>query len=469
MAAKRTHAAVLGMAAALATLTALAAPAQASDIHSSAASGDTARLRRFLKKKPALAKATDAIGRTPLHWAAAKGYEESVTMLLAAKADPSAADTVGWTPLHCAAAAGHAGVAKLLIENNSSVKAKDAVGATALDRAIRGDHGEVAGLLMKHGGAAVVAKVPEAGEVDGLVKQLGDDSWHKREAAHKRLIELGFFSIRAISTAVDSEDAEIAWRAKEIGARLQTAYHQRVLPSDFWVAGPFAHNEKPDPLDIAYPPEKMGLADLDLGKEIVHAGKKFSWSRPWPRAEGRALNLDLPWGPHENCVGYAMTWVFSPEARELTMLLGSDDSVKVWIGDKLVHTNNVKRACAIDQDKVPVTLPAGWNRVLIKVVEYSIDWAFSVRFIDSEKAQPADVIFDATRGGTVKFKAGQVGPEGAMPYGGYPGAPGGPGRGAKAPAVPGRANVRGAVIRLGGGNAQQIQIQIQGGGEIIVK
>jgi len=461
MAAERTCAAVIAAAVLGAALA--AGSAAASDVHSAAASGDTARLRRLLKKKPALANAADGIGRTPLHWAAAKGHEEAAKLLLGAGAKVSAKDAVGWTPLHCAASAGHAGAAKLLIEAKAPVAAKDAVGATPLDRAIRGNHGEVAGLLMKHGAGAVVAKIPDAGEVDGLVKQLGDESWHKREAAHRRLVELGFFSIRAISTAVDSDDAEVVWRAKEIRASLEKAYHQRVLPSDFWVAGPFAHTEKPDPLDIAYPPEKMGLADLDLTKELAHAGKKFSWSRPWPLAEGAAVNLDLPWGPHENCVGYAMTWVFSPEERELTMLLGSDDAVKLWIGGKLAHTNNVKRACSIDQDKVPVTLSAGWNRVLVKVVEYSIDWAFAVRFVDSEKAQPADVIFDATRGGSVKFKPDQVGPEGAKPYGGHPGAAPAPGPGANV--RPGNA---GAVIRIGG-NAQQIQINVQGEGQVIVK
>jgi len=55
-------------------------------------------------------------------------------------------------------------------------------------------------------------------------------------------------------------------------------------------------------------------------------------------------------------------------AQPLTLSLGSDDGIKVWLNGKAVHTNKVTRSLAADQDKVTVQLQAGENKLLMKIV-----------------------------------------------------------------------------------------------------
>jgi len=66
-----------------------------------------------------------------------------------------------------------------------------------------------------------------AGEsVDALVRQLGDDSFVKREAAFRALVDAGDPALPALNKAAESADAEVRWRA-ETAARM---IRRRVSP-----------------------------------------------------------------------------------------------------------------------------------------------------------------------------------------------------------------------------------------------
>ena len=57
--------------------------------------------------------------------------------------------------------------------------------------------------------------------------------------------------------------------------------------------------------------------------------------------------------------------------------VGSDDGAKVWLNGRVVHEAKVSRGYAPGQDKIPVTLTAGWNTVMLKVVQVGGGWVFS--------------------------------------------------------------------------------------------
>ena len=72
-------------------------------------------------------------GRTPLHWACAKGRLECVEALLKGKADLKAGDEAGMTALHLAAQHGHLEVCQRLIKAKASPEAENTLGRRPAD------------------------------------------------------------------------------------------------------------------------------------------------------------------------------------------------------------------------------------------------------------------------------------------------------------------------------------------------
>ena len=66
-------------------------------------------------------------------------------------------------------------------------------------------------------------------------------------------------------------------------------------------------------------------------------------------------------------VVYGAVTLNSPQKQETTMLVGSDDAVKVWLNGERVHHNPVTRGAGDFQDAFPVTLKAGVNVLLVAV------------------------------------------------------------------------------------------------------
>jgi hypothetical protein len=143
--------------------------------------------------------------------------------------------------------------------------------------------------------------------------------------------------------------------------------------------GPF---DAPDMsyLQVIYPPEK----EIDLSK--TYEGKNGSpvgWTKMTAEPSG-FMRLENRLSPSERGIVYGMVSIFSPDQREALMLVGSDDGVRVWLNGMLVHANPAYRGAYPDQDRVPVTLDKGWNKLLIKVLQGGGGWGFYVRFVDPD-------------------------------------------------------------------------------------
>ena len=140
------------------------------------------------------------------------------------------------------------------------------------------------------------------------------------------------------------------------------------------VAGPYAQEGKSfaQLFDIPFAPETGDSASVHWEMLPVSANSAESWKMDLLKALGGLQR-----------VAYARTWINSPKKQDVRLELGSDDGLKVWLNDHLVHANNAARALQAGSDKVDVTLNAGWNSLLLKVTQHNAGWGFCVRFSET--------------------------------------------------------------------------------------
>ena len=146
----------------------------------------------------------------------------------------------------------------------------------------------------------------------------------------------------------------------------------RGLVLDYHVVGPFG----PD-LRTAYPPEAQ--PDVTATYPGTRPNETLAWQQAQAEPTG-LLNLTAIF--HANLASaYALTYIHSPKEQNAQMLLGSDDTVRVWLNGKQVHEYATPRSAKADEDKVSVHLEPGWNRVLVKVVNVDADHGLYLRFV----------------------------------------------------------------------------------------
>lgn len=112
------------------------------------------------------------------------------------------------------------------------------------------------------------------------------------------------------------------------------------------------------------------------------------------------------YGQLDNAALYLATYVRVPTARQALLMVGSDDEVKVWLNGKLVHANPATRPVAPDEDRVgPVDLVAGWNAILVKVVNRSGNWGVTMRVVgtDGKAFADAEILPDRPDAGLVEI------------------------------------------------------------------
>src|SRR5262249_55226914 len=107
-------------------------------------------------------------------------------------------------------------------------------------------------------------------------------------------------------------------------------------------------------------------------------GEQLLWQQQ-STEPGGLLNLRAVFN-RDHISAYALTYVFSPESQKAQMLVGSDDTVRVWLNGALVHEFSTPRSAKPDEDHVAVQLKEGWNMILVKVVNRDFDHGFYLRF-----------------------------------------------------------------------------------------
>jgi len=154
---------------------------------------------------------------------------------------------------------------------------------------------------------------------------------------------------------------------------------ERKFITSWNLIGPFDAPDM-DSLTVAYPPER----ETDMDKKYPgKGGTEAAWKKVETLPSG-FLNLNELVKPNDQVVVYALAYVYAPKATATSLLAGSDDGIRVWLNDALVHSNPAYRGAYPDEDRVAVNLKAGWNKVLVKVLQGAGGFGLYVRFADPD-------------------------------------------------------------------------------------
>jgi hypothetical protein len=134
-----------------------------------------------------------------------------------------------------------------------------------------------------------------------------------------------------------------------------------VIPESYWVIGPFGpgHNK-------SYQPEQQP----DPTKPCkTPAGKELEWVvRPIiPGALCLDFRRAFKQKNTDDSAAYALIYVHSPKDQPGELLLGSDDTITVWLNEAQIHQNTRLRPGVPDDDSALVQWKQGCNTLLIKV------------------------------------------------------------------------------------------------------
>jgi len=170
--------------------------------------------------------------------------------------------------------------------------------------------------------------------------------------------------------AAESDGQDAVWRK-----RIEDVLSKTPIVVNVWMlAGPYSEAGKgaKDLMGTVFPPEPGQAAD------VVEAD--------WKRIDAPDGIVDLlkQAGGAGNTAAYLRTTLRVPEEQDILFELGSDDGIKVWLNDTVVHENNAMRGLAIGQDKVKVHLQQGDNLLLMKITQGGGGWAASARIVGAD-------------------------------------------------------------------------------------
>ena len=99
----------------------------------------------------------------------------------------------------------------------------------------------------------------------------------------------------------------------------------------------------------------------------------------WGNVNKTVNEIGLAEGELDDHSAYALiNLVSATDQSDLTMRVGSDDSIKVWLNGKVVHNNPALRPAHDFQDEFTVDLKIGDNLLLVKVSELMGGWTMFV-------------------------------------------------------------------------------------------
>ncbi|MCA9731965.1 MAG: ThuA domain-containing protein [Deferribacteres bacterium] len=144
------------------------------------------------------------------------------------------------------------------------------------------------------------------------------------------------------------------------------------------LSGPYTHSTA-DIFHYEFPPEKA-----DGNAEWTNMTEISDKTTPW------LVNMTNIYGG-SFCAGYMRVYVWSEKEREAQLELGSNDGIRAWLNDKLIHSNDASRGVTPADDVVNINLNKGWNTLMLKINQTGGSWGACARIRSLEGSEIKDL------------------------------------------------------------------------------
>ena len=161
------------------------------------------------------------------------------------------------------------------------------------------------------------------------------------------------------------------------------AYYRRLgYIKHWWVIGGWENRKMRQFYEVAPPETTTFRPDTAF---VLRDSLTAAWTRIARLGDYRqSIDLRNVLVKTKYCVAYMLTFLHADSARDALMFYGSDDGVKVWCNDSLVHAKKVYRAIYIDDDVFRLRLHKGVNTLLVKVLQDVGGWGLSPRVVGAD-------------------------------------------------------------------------------------
>jgi hypothetical protein len=88
--------------------------------------------------------------------------------------------------------------------------------------------------------------------------------------------------------------------------------------------------------------------------------------------------------PNQPAVYFALVYIHSSQSRTATLLIGSNDAIKVYYNYNKVYTQRGGRTFNPDQGRSFIKINKGWNKLLLKIENSTGRFGFYARVLDRE-------------------------------------------------------------------------------------
>lgn len=190
---------------------------------------------------------------------------------------------------------------------------------------------------------------------------------------------------QALQGAVHEDQVtDVSQALREAGVDVDLQKHFGFL-TDWQIIGPFDNKDKQG-YARAYPPEqKIDLTDAYPGQLGAVEWKEFSTDDDFG-----LMNIADDIENYKGSLMYATTSYRSASDQDVQFRLGTPNAWKLWVNGELVFAREeYHRSTRMDQYRIPVSLKAGSNVIMLKVCqnEQTEPWAqryqFQLRVCDS--------------------------------------------------------------------------------------